>query len=93
MSNKNSFEFLANEINNFAKSDKSYFIKKNPVDLRFDIKENLKIYIKKIYKNKIHEMQSFEKINDYFDAAANYYKVNIDPIKITPYCYIIPGKS
>ena len=93
VSNKNSFEFLANEINNFAKSDKSYFIKKNPVDLRFDIKENLKIHVKNIYKNKIHEMQSFEKINDYFDAAANYYRINIDPIKISPYCYIIPGTN
>lgn len=93
VSNKNSIEFLASEINAFARSDKSFFFKKQPLDLKINIKENIKILIRKILKKNIHEMENFNNIENIFKSAENHYKIKIDPIKVNQYCYIIPGAN
>jgi len=65
---------------------------KIPFELKMDIRENSKIFLKNIFKKKVHEMENFQNIKHFFIAAEKFYNHKIDPIKVNNYCYIIPGK-
>ena len=48
-----------------------------------DIRENSKIFLKNIFKKKVHEMENFQNIKHFFIAAEKFYNHKIDPIKLT----------
>ena len=92
ISDIDTIDFLTNEIKEFIKLDNSYYLSKIPFALRMDIRENLKIFLKKTFKKKTHEMENFHNIKHFFVAAEKFYNHRVDPIKVNNYCYIIPGK-
>ena len=92
ISDIDTIDFLTNEIKEFIKQDNSYHLDKIPFELKMDIRENSKIFLKNIFKKKVHEMENFQNIKHFFIAAEKFYNHKIDPIKVNNYCYIIPGK-